>query len=92
MAEQTLDVRWRSNALLDLSDIDKYIGPVTAELDALNRLANLVTLEGPGEVARAVGVLQARLTLESIDLVEAAKKSSGTAAPCLVNEDKYVKL
>src|SRR5690348_3795759 len=49
--EEALEVGWRSKSPPDFADAPTLIAPVTAELDKLQRLANLVILEGPNEVA-----------------------------------------
>ena len=94
LVEQALDVAWRSKPPPDLTQVPSLIEPVTVELDVLQRMANVVTLEGPLKVAGAAQALQAKLTLESVDVVNAinaAMKSHGNAL-CLQDDEKYVRI
>jgi hypothetical protein len=91
LTERALDVAWRSKPPSVLADVPSHIEPVSAELDVLQQMANLVVLEGPGEVAIATQVLQTRLTLESVDVIDAAKKSNGNA-PCLQDDEKFMRI
>jgi len=74
--------------MANVADITK---PITAELDVLSGFANLVILEGPAEVSMAAQALRIRMTLESVDLVGAAKKSEGKA-PCLQDDQRFVEI
>jgi hypothetical protein len=90
-AEVSLTNAWRTNSSGNPSLITDILKAVTPELDALSISANLVILEGPPEVSLAAQVLQARLTLESVDVINAAKQSPGIA-PCLVDDQRYIDL
>jgi hypothetical protein len=91
VAENSLDVAWRSNAPSEPQNAPDCIKSVTTELDALTRYTNIVILEGPAHVSLAAQELQARLTLESVNVVKAAKESPGKA-PCLRDEKLFTTL
>jgi len=82
---------WRSNAPQEPQNAPDCIKSVTTELDALTRYTNIVILEGPTHVSLAAQELQARLTLESVNIVKAAKESPGKA-PCLHDEKLFTSL
>jgi hypothetical protein len=89
--EHALNLTWRNHAPRELRDVPDFVKPVTIELDSLSPLANLVILEGPHPVSFATQTLQVRLMLESVAVLEAAKKSLGNP-PCLHDEDEYFKI
>jgi hypothetical protein len=89
--ERHLNTAWRDAAPEELTEIPNIVKPVTAELDVLSGLANIVILEGPRKVSLAAQALQARLALESVDLVNVAKESPGKP-PCLHDDQRYVSL
>jgi hypothetical protein len=87
-AQRSLDAAWRTVPPAQF-DAELYATPITAELDALQQMLNLIRLEGPAQVVEPADALQARLTLQSVDLINAARKSKGHA-PCIFDEKKFV--
>jgi hypothetical protein len=86
--QKSLDAAWRT-VPADQFDADLYATPITAELDALQGMLNIIRLEGPAEVVEPADALQAKLTLQSVDLIDAARQSKGHA-PCIYDEKKFV--
>jgi len=91
-AEEALEAGWLLKPPPDSTDAPGLVAPVTAELHRLQRLANLVALEGPNEVTLAAQGLQVRLTLESVDMVDVAKIAEKDQALCLHDEDRFMKV
>ena len=86
--QRSLDAAWRSIPPAQF-DAEAYATPITAEFDALQQMLNLIRLEGPAQVVEPADALQVRLTLQSVDLIDAARKSKGHA-PCIYDEKKFV--
>jgi hypothetical protein len=61
------------------------------EINALVPTANIVMLEGPSSVSRAILALGVRLTLEATRIVQLVGSSEGRRSLCLENEEAFKK-
>lgn len=89
--EREFEIAWRSTPPGEPTTLTDFIAPINAELNTLKQIADIVLLEGSTRASQATMKLQAKLTLESVDVVNAAKNSNGDPL-CLQDDQKYVKI
>lgn len=79
--QQGLDNYWQAILSEDLTHVTDDLKAITTELDCLQRLGNLVALEGPDDVTDSARKLQEELTLETSRMAGFIHEPEGIKEP-----------